>query len=136
MPIGIIYDRGGTYSTQAYATYAAQYAGRRATAYVGQVVTLCDEVTMAVVAVGGNGVSTTQENGLSVAVKVSYGDFDALIGGDLTGAAPDIESNIAPTVGEIEVYRVHHHGSSTSSNQGFLAATRPLAVVHERGPCA
>lgn len=127
VPIGVVYDRGGSYTTQAYTTYATQYAGRRVTASLGQVVNLCDEVTMTVVAVGGNGTGTTHENGRSVVVKISYGAFDALIGGDLTGSSPDIESLMAPAVGEIEAYRVHHHGSDTSSNTTLIDTTRPLA---------
>lgn len=127
VPIGVVYDRGGSYTTQAYTTYATQYAGRRVTAQLGQVVDLCGEVTLTVVAVAGNGTGTTNENGLSVAVKISYGAFDALVGGDLTGSSPNIESLVAPTVGEVEVYRVHHHGSDTSTTAGFVDATRPLA---------
>lgn len=125
VPIAVAYDRGGAYTTGAYDQYAAQFADRRIAAEVGQVVDLCGEATLTVVAVGGNGTIVTDENGLSLAVKVSYGAFDALIGGDLTGVVPDIEALAAPAVGEVEAYKVHHHGSATSTNPALLAALRP-----------
>ncbi len=58
-------------------------------------------------------------------VKISYGAFDALVGGDLTGETPNEEAVIASTVGEIELYKVHHHGSRYSSNAAFLATLLP-----------
>jgi beta-lactamase superfamily II metal-dependent hydrolase len=129
VPIAMVYDRGGSYTTLAYDQYAAQFAGRRVTPTIGQVLDLCGEVRLEVVAVDGNGTGTGNENGRSVAVKISYGAFDAMIGGDLTGEAPNIESTIAPAVGEIELYRVHHHGSSTSTNLDFVQALRPQASL-------
>ncbi len=51
-------------------------------------------------AVNGNGVSSSDENTKSLAVKVSYGAFDALVGGDLTGN-PDVESTRLNDVGEL-----------------------------------
>ena len=70
--------------------------------------------------------ATRDENANSVVVKISYGAFDALVGGDLTGSSPDLESGIASSVGEIELYKVHHHGSRTSSNATFLGVIKPL----------
>lgn len=125
IPVGTMYDRGSSYSSAAYTDYANQYSGRRSTVSVGQTFSLCNEVTFTVVAVNANGISTTDENAKSVAVKISYGAFDALVGGDLT-SSPDVESTVVPAVGEIELYKVHHHGSRTSSGQAFLDATRPL----------
>jgi beta-lactamase superfamily II metal-dependent hydrolase len=129
VPITAVYDRGGSYSTATYSSYASHFSGRRNTLALGETVTLCGEVALRTVAVNGNGTSTTNENGLSVAVVVSYGAFDALVGGDLTGASPNIESLIAPSVGEVELYKVHHHGSSSSSNSTLLGAMLPTVSV-------
>ena len=53
-------------------------------------------------------------------LKVSYGEFDMVFGGDLpgtnSGSYKDIETIVGPQVGPVEVYKVHHHGSATSSN--------------------
>jgi beta-lactamase superfamily II metal-dependent hydrolase len=129
VPIATVYDRGGSFSTNAFNEYRNRFSTRRRTALFGQVITLCSQVRLEVVAVNANGVSTSDENARSVVVKVSYGAFDALIGGDLTGNSPDIESRIASAVGELEVYKVHHHGSDTSSNTTFLNATRPTVSL-------
>ena len=63
------------------------------------------------IAVSGNGVSTTDENGLTVGVKLTFGAFNALFGGDLVGTSPAIEPTLIGHVGEVEIYKVHHHGS-------------------------
>lgn len=127
VPIDAVYDRGGSYSSTAFSQYSSHFAGKRHTVTVGQTFSLCGQVTLQVVAVNGNGVSTSDENAKSVVVKISYGDFDALVGGDLVGTSPnDIESVVAPSIGGIELYKVHHHGSKYSSNDTFLSATQPL----------
>lgn len=129
IPIGVVYDRGGSYSSATYTEYATQFAGRRSTVVVGQTISLCGEVTFRVEAANANGTGSTDENARSVAVRVSWQGVDALVGGDLTGGSPDIESLIAPSVGELEIYKIHHHGSRTSSNQTFLDATRPTVAL-------
>lgn len=126
VPITTVYDRGGSYSSNAFNEYRNRFGTRRRTATLGQVLMLCSQVRLEVVAVNANGVSTSDENARSVVVKVSYGAFDALIGGDLTGS---IESRIASAVGELEVYKVHHHGSDTSSSTTLLNATRPTVSL-------
>ncbi|PTL84385.1 lamin tail domain-containing protein [Vitiosangium sp. GDMCC 1.1324] len=127
VPIDAVYDHGGTYDSVAYDEYVSHFSGRRFTATRGQTFSLCGEVTLTVVATNGNGITSSDENAKSVAVKISYGAFDALVGGDLTGS-PDIESTILNTVGPLELYKVHHHGSRTSSNNSLLDVTNPLVA--------
>ncbi|MBN1209204.1 MAG: lamin tail domain-containing protein [Myxococcaceae bacterium] len=124
VPIDAVYDHGGTYSSTAYTQYASHFSGRRNTASAGQILSLCGQVTLEIIA---SGADASDENAKSVVVKISYGAFDALVGGDLTGSTPDVESTIAPAVGEVEVYKVHHHGSRYSSNATFLSTLMPLA---------
>jgi hypothetical protein len=122
VPIDAVYDHGGTYSSGAYTEYSSHFSGKRNTARAGQTFSLCNQVTLKVVAAGG---TSSDENAKSVTVKISYGAFDALVGGDLTGETPNVESAIAPTVGEVELYKVHHHGSRYSSNATFLSILLP-----------
>jgi beta-lactamase superfamily II metal-dependent hydrolase/chitodextrinase len=135
IPIALVYDRGGNYSSTDYNQYATRFAGRRQTPALGQVISLCNEVQFRVVAINGNGQSSTDENALSIAVKVSYGAFDALVGGDLTGSSGstgsgiDVETGVAPSIGEVEVYKVHHHGSKYSSNTTLLNALLPTVSL-------
>ncbi len=128
-PIAVVYDRGGSYASATFDEYAAHFGNRRNTISAGQSWSLCGEVAFQVVATNANDTSTTNENAKSIAVKISYGAFDALVGGDLTGASPDIESSVAPAVGEIELYKVHHHGSATSSNSTLTSTMRPTVSL-------
>jgi beta-lactamase superfamily II metal-dependent hydrolase/chitodextrinase len=126
VPITTVYDRGGSYSSSAFEQYASHFSGRRSTVSVGQVINLCSEVQFRVVAVNGNGTNYNDENSYSVVVKISWGSFDAVVGGDLTGdASKDMESRIASSVGPVELYKVHHHGSRYSSNSTFLNTILP-----------
>jgi beta-lactamase superfamily II metal-dependent hydrolase len=129
VPIAQVYDRGGSYSSATFDAYASQFAGSRTAVNAGDAWSLCGEVAFQVVASDGNSTSTTNENARSVAVKVSFGAFDALVGGDLTGSSPDIESSVAPGVGEVELYKVHHHGSATSTNATLVAALVPTVSL-------
>jgi len=129
-----VYDRGWTYTTLTYNSYASTVAPKRQTAVDGQVIDLGDGVTCTVVAVNGNGVlsppfsSDSRENEYSMALLVECGDFDFFVAGDLTGgysSEQDIETSVGAEIGDIEVYQVNHHGSYTSSNTSFLNATTP-----------
>jgi len=120
--IDAVYDHGGTYSSGAYTDYVNHFSGRRTTARKGDVCNLCNQVRLEVMSAGG---THSDENAKSVVVKVSYGAFDELVGGDLTGDTEDMESVIATAVGPLELYKVHHHGSRYSSNNTLLDATNP-----------
>jgi hypothetical protein len=64
-------------------------------------------VTIDAVALSGNGVTTTNENDLSLVAVVHFGPFIAELGGDWSGFQTqnyqDIESSVAPLVGPIDV---------------------------------
>ena len=62
----------------------------------------------------------------SVVLRVRYGAFDALLTGD---AYKEQERRIAGQVGEVEVLKVGHHGSDTSTDSLLLAAARPVIGV-------
>jgi len=80
------------------------------------------------------------ENAACVSVILTRGTFRMFIGGDLTGGGgnppyqtPDIESYIAPFIGDIDVLRISHHGSKTSTNEAFLDATTPEVAIISTG---
>jgi cysteine-rich repeat protein len=82
--------------------------------------------------------SPPSENDLCMVAVVRYGEFDELIAGDLSGEDyesefgyhyTDVESAVGPIVGDVEVYRVDHHGSSHSTNPGFLVAIDPEVSI-------
>ena len=41
----------------------------------------------------------------------------------------DIETSVAPAVGQVEVYKVNHHGSASSSNTAWMSATKPRVAI-------
>jgi beta-lactamase superfamily II metal-dependent hydrolase len=142
---GDAYDRGGSYPGATYTNYVEAVGTHRKTASVGDTVTLDknsrNPVVIAVFAVGGkskNGsVKTSNENDLSLAVEVSFGSFREEIGGDLSGdnttMYQDVETPVAPDVGKINVYKVHHHCSSHSTNEVWLEDTQPAVGIISTG---
>jgi beta-lactamase superfamily II metal-dependent hydrolase len=126
------YDRGSAPATITgeFTAYTATCGAKRQTLSKNQVVTLdqgsVQPVRITVVDLNGAGVySGSEENALGVVLLVRFGAFDEVVGGDLPGASPDIESAVAPQVADVEVYKVHHHGSATSSNDNWLNGTTP-----------
>jgi beta-lactamase superfamily II metal-dependent hydrolase len=77
-----------------------------------------------------------KENTLSCALKITYGDFSYYTGGDVTGypkpgrsAFHDVETPMAPIVGQTEVCCVNHHGYNNATNDTFIATLMPRVFV-------
>jgi beta-lactamase superfamily II metal-dependent hydrolase len=109
-------------------------------------------VRFAIVAVDGNGAlragdrqdqrGRPNENDYSIAAWLRFGSFDYFIGGDLSGErAPstfgwsyhDLETRLASALGDVDVYRVDHHGSAHSSNATLLAQLDPEVAIASLG---
>lgn len=145
--VGKVYDRGGdrnAYNSTLYTTYYDYVTNPANNAQRVQVrendtINMGASITMKVVSVGdpatgkASGITTTDENDNSVSYKITFNNLDYFVGGDLSGATTtsytDIETAVAPKVGDIEVYRVNHHGSSYSSNQFFVDTLKPEVSV-------
>lgn len=66
-------------------------------------------------------------NETSIVLQLSFGDFDALLSGDI---GFDTEKEIDVGSEAIEVLKIPHHGSKYSSSEEFLKQVRPaLAVI-------
>lgn len=146
VPDGGVYDRGTPElapEAPSFPLYEAAAAGRRHGAYPGMRIGLGD-VDVEVVAAGGKLPDGTEvdlgeppdENAASVALVIGYAGFRMFLGGDITGGGgndpyqtPDVETPLGGIVGEIAVLKVSHHGSLTSTNAAFLAATSPEAAI-------
>lgn len=144
------FDRGFDYNGTTYTNYVQAVGTHRSSQTApGKKIVLdsasATPVTVEIVALNGNGISTDNENDLSLVALVTFGKFKAEIGGDLSGIAKvqtfgstvveykDIETSVAPKVGPISVYKVHHHCSAYSSNANWLALTKPLVAVVSAG---
>lgn len=118
------YDRGGSYSSTQYTQYASACSGKRGTLKKGNTIDLGAGIT-AKVSQANYG---SDENGKSIVLKIDYGSLNLLFGGDCTSAC---EGTFSP--GPIEVYKVHHHGSSTSTSTSFINNIVPDVSVIEVG---
>ena len=135
------FDRGGSYHGAVYNTYVQSVGAKRRTVTDGQVITLdagsATPVNITIRSLNGNGVETDNENDQSVVAVVSFGTFRAEIGGDLSGFETtnykDIETSVAPKVGQIDVYKMHHHGSSHSTNPSWLQTVLPRIGIVSAG---
>jgi beta-lactamase superfamily II metal-dependent hydrolase len=133
----IAYDRGNSVNSSVYIRYVKAVGNHRKTAQIGAKIKLdstsSSPVIIEFIAMNGAGVKTTNENDLSLVCVVHYGEFDAEMGGDLSGfkndSYEDIESLVAEKVGQVEVYKVHHHGSQYSSNDFWLSKIKPKVAI-------
>jgi len=121
VPVGIVYDRGGIYSSQTFRDYVEAAGGKRTTIHVGNRIDLGSGIMVTVMQANYG----SSENDKSIVVNLTYGEVDFLFGGDCEEAC---EASL--NADDIEVYKVHHHGSKTSSTWSFLQQITPeLAVI-------
>lgn len=112
MPAVACFDHGGSYSTVDYDQYDEEAGTRRTMLQAGDKIDLGPEVQADVLhgyVSGGN------ENLNSLVVRITYKETSVLLGGDCESAC---EASFDP--GQIDVYKVHHHGSNDSSSEQLL----------------
>jgi beta-lactamase superfamily II metal-dependent hydrolase len=145
------WDRGGfspnTSYSQAREAYRSVYKaldGRDASSFPK--VDLGDGATLSVLASNGsflrpdgsieNIACGSDENCRSVGVLITVGGFRLWTAGDLTGGGigtPDAEAVLLGSLGVVDVYRAHHHGSRTSSTQALLDTLQPRVILVSAG---
>lgn len=83
------------------------------------------------------------ENDYSIALKISFGRIDYATAGDADGeyatsgnnySYNDVESEMAPRFGPVEILHADHHGSSHSNNQTYLDTLDPEVSLISCGP--
>jgi competence protein ComEC len=135
-----VLDRGWSYTTLTYEDYADAVAPKRTEISDGQVIDLGGGVTVTCVTVNGNGELSPpfldenhDENDMCVGLLVEYGEFDFFVAGDLSGKNTsyytDIETPTAPDVGDVDIYRVDHHGSASNSNVNLVSTLHPEVSI-------
>jgi competence protein ComEC len=73
----------------------------------------------------GSATYSGETNDTSIVLKLSYGDFDALLTGDISTKV-DEQLDVSP----VEVLKVPHHGSKYSTSEGLLEKLKPsLAII-------
>jgi beta-lactamase superfamily II metal-dependent hydrolase len=144
LPFQIALDRGDVNrpSNTGVTNYLNAAGNRRQQIALGAIYQLGGGAIVRCVAVngqvlGGAFVDPTQsaqeENSRSVALRLEYGQFSMWLGGDLTGggnSTADVESPATLACGDVDVYKLNHHGSNTSTSLNLIARLLPeLAVV-------
>lgn len=73
-----------------------------------------------------------QENCLSAGIVIQYGNFRFYLGGDIPGYSAlgtpkwnDVESTVAPMIGEVDVAVMNHHGGRDALSEKFIQILRP-----------
>ena len=143
---GYIYDRGdgGTQPDgESFDIYERTAGDRRKGIHPGQRIALGD-AHLEVLAAGGLLADGTKidpgeppdENTESIVLMIEYQGFRMLAAADITGGGgdppyqtPDVETPLAKLAGDVDVLRVAHHGSKTSTNAAFIEETRPEVAI-------
>ncbi len=120
------FDRGGGYSSTAFQQYAIMAGRRRAALAAGDTLDMGPGVVVDVLR-GDTG--SGNENDNSVVLRITHGGVSVLLGGDCE--TYDCEIGLSP--GPIDVYKVHHHGSYSSSWGPLLDQMSPATALISAG---
>ncbi|MEO0075462.1 MAG: MBL fold metallo-hydrolase [candidate division WOR-3 bacterium] len=135
--INYCYDRGDTFLSQQFWDYKTSIGNKRKTIAVAETL-IFGEVKIICVCVNGkliNGdsVKVKDENDFCIGLVIKYRDFEFFTAGDISGVDignhKNVETKLAPLIGDIDVYKVSHHGSKYSSNSAFLNIIKPEAAI-------
>lgn len=139
------YDRGleKFNSGIVFENYLEAIGTTRTSINAGDLIALDDGVEIKCLIVNGEmsdgsqiNLTDDDENGHSVGLLISYGNFKYWTSGDLTGGelnTVDLESSIAPLIGEVDILHVNHHGSESSTNQNFIDTLSPTLAIISTG---
>ncbi|HEB54152.1 MAG TPA: MBL fold metallo-hydrolase, partial [bacterium] len=145
-PFATAFDRGDVNrpSNASVNDYLSAAGGRRQTIVVGATYALGGGATMTCIAANGavaggayvNPAQAQEENARSIALRVDYGNFAMWLGGDLTGGGngtADIETPATLACGDVDVYKLNHHGSNTSTGLNLIANLDPELAIASCG---
>ena len=80
--------------------------------------------------------SAASENDFSICIRINYQNFTYATCGDLNGNTVDgsikchnVETYIAPMMGEVDLMKANHHGSYTSNNEVWCNTLKPTVSI-------
>jgi beta-lactamase superfamily II metal-dependent hydrolase len=135
-------DRGSNTATDDFADYARVVGRRRERLRLGQEIVMGGLVIRCVAVdgrvVGSKRADVSIEADRSIALKLTYGDFDMLIPGDLCAlslpARPPLASRLSEATDEVEVLIVGEQGGANSVSYMMQELLDPVASVISVGP--
>ena len=142
-PFQVALDRGDSNraSNSSINSYLSAAGARRQLVTVGATYQLGGGATMTCICANGsvmggafvNPAQAQEENARSLAVRLDYGDFSIWVGGDLTGggnSTANVEGPASLACGDVDVYKLNHHGSNTSTSNNLVSQLDPeLAII-------
>ncbi len=118
-------------SSQTYAEFMAAVQAEGAEVHIGRRGNEIDAGELTFIVLNPETLAgTTNDN--SIVLSLSYGEVDFLFTGD-AGYEAELSMLTAGIVPDVEILKVGHHGSRTSSSQAFLASTRPEVSIYMAG---
>ncbi len=125
------YDSGGSYGKTHSDEYETAVGDERETISPGDEIDLGDDVKLLCIAangyIPGQQISSgSNENGKSIVLILKYKCFEMYLGGDIIDS---VEDDLAPLAGDVDIYKVSHHGSSTSSDDDLLDVIMPEVSI-------
>ena len=128
-PVGEFIDSGRTSDTKTYADYwaAVQAEGCTLSYDEDRILPLSDNTVLSLLETGD---AWGDSNACSVVAQLTCGNVQVLFTGDMTA---QVEAAALPLFGDIDVLKVAHHGSASSTSQAFLDVVRPECAVISYG---
>lgn len=132
LTVGEVWITGVQYDSKGYSSLLREISGRNTQFITAQSDAKVGNFTVDILHPQESLRGATYPNGdindTSIVARISYGDFDLLSTGDVSKS---IESSIlAELSSSIEVLKVAHQGSYTSTSQAFLSKIQPeIAVI-------
>ena len=127
--VGEVIDSGRTADTDTYRDYwnAVQADGCTFSYDEDRIIALSPMAALAIIETGDD---WTDPNDCSVIAQLTCGNVQILFTGDMSQT---VEKALLPLFGDIDVLKVGHHGSATSSCAEFLSVVKPEAAVISYG---
>ena len=143
--IGNAYDRGdkdfipaSKRNGKTYKDYQDAVGNRAQQLTRGETIPLDNAMSVTCIAAGGvvlqelNPVTGVDENDMSIALLIQFGNFRYFIGGDIERPTEE-KIAVRDLVMDVDVYQADHHGSDTSSAPDFLDDLKPAVIIISNG---
>ena len=127
MPIGAVYDNGGNTTTNAYAEYIALAKHKQYSVVKTDMALTLDSLLDIQLIIPYDTGGLSEDNDDSILVKIVYKNSSFLFTGDCEQSC---EAEVLPTADlDVDVLKVAHHGSKTSTTQQFLDEVTPKYAI-------
>lgn len=127
--VGEVIDSGKSADTASYRDYwaAVQANGCTVSQDADRIIALSPMAALSILETGDH---WTDSNDSSTIVQLTCGNIQVLFTGDISD---QVEQDMLPLFGDIDVLKVSHHGSAGSSCAQFLSVVKPEAAVISYG---